>query len=92
MSVVAHLPATKRGQRLSLAAVAALWVLAYGINGRVWDTLFYDVLGMAPDDRLTSSLHFFFYDTVKICLLLSGIIFVISSPSRPRPQNSTRVR
>ena len=44
----------------------------------MWDTLFYDVLGMAPDDRLTSSLHFFFYDTVKICLLLSGIIFVIT--------------
>jgi uncharacterized membrane protein YraQ (UPF0718 family) len=78
MSVVAHLPATKRGLRLSLAAVAALWVLAYGVNGRVWDTLFYDVLGMASDDRLTSSLHFFFYDTVKICLLLSGIIFVIT--------------
>jgi len=78
MTLVAHLPATRRGQRLSLAGAAVVWVLAYWVNGRVWDTLFYDVLGLAPDDRLASTLHFFCYDTVKIGLLLSGIIFVIT--------------
>ena len=40
--------------------------------------MLYDLLGMAADDRLTETLHFFFYDTVKIALLLSGIIFVIT--------------
>ncbi len=78
MSVVAHLPATRRGQGLSLVGLAALWLSAYWVNGRVWDLVFYDVLGMAPEDRLTSTLHFFFYDTIKIGLLLSGIIFVIT--------------
>ena len=33
---------------------------------------------MAPDARLTETLHFFFYDTIKIALLLTGIIFVIT--------------
>ena len=33
---------------------------------------------MPADARLTETLHFFFYDTVKIALLLSGIIFVIT--------------
>ena len=78
MSVAAHLPATRRGQGLSLAGLAALWVAAYWVNGRVWDVVFYDVLGMAPGERLTSTLQFFFYDTIKIGLLLSGIIFVIT--------------
>ncbi len=78
MSLVEHLPASKRGQSLSLVGAALVWVLAYWVNGRVWDTVFYDLFAMAPDDRLTSSLHFFFYDTVKIALLLSGIIFAIT--------------
>ena len=71
-------PTSTRGRGLILAGGAVLWGLAYWVNGRVWDTVFFDLLGMAPEDRLTSSLHFFFYDTVKIALLLSGIIFVIT--------------
>ena len=78
MSLVEHLPATKRGQGITLAGAALAWVLVYWVNGRVWNSVFYDLLAMAPADRLTSSLHFFFYDTVKIALLLSGIIFVIT--------------
>lgn len=78
MSLVAHLPASKRGQSLSLVGVVALWFAAYWANGRLWDVVFYDLLGMASEERLTSTLHFFFYDTVKIGLLLAGIIFVIT--------------
>ena len=78
MSVVERLPTTHRGQGVALAGAAAVWGLAYWVNGRLWDAVFYDVLGMAPADRLTSSFHFFFYDTVKIALLLTGIIFVIT--------------
>jgi uncharacterized protein len=33
--------------------------------------VFYGVLDKAAEDRLTSTLHFFFYDTIKIGLLLS---------------------
>ena len=78
VSIVEHLPESRRGQSLTIGGAATVWVLAYWVNGRLWDTVFYDLVGMAPEDRLTSSLHFFFYDTVKIALLLSGIIFVIT--------------
>jgi uncharacterized membrane protein YraQ (UPF0718 family) len=63
---------------VTLAGVAGLWALAYWVNGWLWDAVFHDVLGMPADARLTETLHFFFYDTVKIALLLSGIIFVIT--------------
>ncbi|MFZ0324615.1 MAG: permease [Actinomycetes bacterium] len=53
-------------------------MLAYWINGWLWDRVLYDALGMAPDDRLTETIHFFLYDTIKITLLLVGIIFVIT--------------
>jgi uncharacterized protein len=78
MSIVDRLPDTRRGLGLTLGGAAALWVVAYWVNGPIWDTVFYRILNMAPDARLTSSLHFFFYDTVKIGLLLTGIIFVIT--------------
>ena len=78
MSITTHLPTTRTGRGATLAGVAGLWVLAYWVNGWLWDVVFYDLLGMPADDRLTETLHFFFYDTVKIALLLSGIIFVIT--------------
>ena len=34
--------------------------------------------GLAVESRLGGSVHFFFYDTVKILILLSGMIFAIS--------------
>ncbi|GAA4413080.1 permease [Fodinibacter luteus] len=78
MSIATHLPTTRTGRGVTLAGVAGAWALAYWVNGWLWDVLFYDVLGMDPGARLTETLHFFFYDTVKIALLLSGIIFVIT--------------
>ena len=78
MSLLDQVPTTRKRLGGLLAAAAGLWVLAYWINERIWDWLFYDVFGMAADDRLTETLHFFFYDTVKIGLLLTGIIFVVT--------------
>ena len=78
MSITTHLPTTRTGRGATLAGVAGLWVLAYWVNGWLWDALLYDLLAMPADERLTETLHFFFYDTVKIGLLLSGIIFVIT--------------
>lgn len=40
--------------------------------------LVYDLFGMAPGARLSDALEFFIYDTVKIFLLLSVIIFIVS--------------
>jgi hypothetical protein len=78
MSIAQRMPQSTKGRWITLAVAAAAWAGAYWVNERLWDVLFYDLLGMASDDRLTETLHFFFYDTVKIALLLSGIIFVIT--------------
>src|SRR5512139_3156308 len=40
--------------------------------------LVYSIFGMAQDSRLSDALEFFIYDTIKIFLLLSVIIFIIS--------------
>jgi hypothetical protein len=63
---------------LGLGGAAVLWVAAYELNVHLWDWLVFDVAGLAPDSRLGSGVHFFFYDTVKIVLLLVGIIFVVT--------------
>ncbi len=61
-----------------LAAAAVLWVLAYAVNRPLWDWLVGDVAGLDLTSRLGSGIHFFVYDTVKIGLLLAGIIFVVT--------------
>lgn len=53
-------------------------MLAYWLNGRVWDWLLVDALGLDRGTRVVESVHFFLYDTIKIALLLTGIIFVIT--------------
>jgi len=42
------------------------------------DYLVYDLFGMAQGTRLSGALEFFIYDTIKIFLLLSVIIFAVS--------------
>ena len=71
---------TLSGRRrwLGLTGAAVLWVAAYELNVQLWDWLVFDVLGLEPDSRLGSGVHFFFYDTVKIGLLLAGIIFIVT--------------
>ena len=61
-----------------LAAAAVLWVAAYAVNQPLWDWLVGDVAGLDLTSRLGSGIHFFVYDTVKIVLLLAGIIFVVT--------------
>ncbi len=78
MSVLGHLP-TSTGRRTAvLAGAGVAWAAAYWVNGRLWDGLLSGLLGMPADERLTETVRFFLYDTVKIALLLSGIIFVIT--------------
>ncbi len=38
----------------------------------------YDALGLAPSTRAGDAVHFFLFDTVKIVLLLAGIIFIVT--------------
>jgi uncharacterized protein len=73
-----------------LVAAAVLWAIAYLGNRPLWDAVVYDLAGLEESTRLGNAVHFFFYDTVKILLLVSGMIFVIGlfrasvSPERIR--------
>lgn len=49
-----------------------------------------DVFGLALTTRLGGSLHFFIYDVIKIFLLLSALIFVISWAQSYFPPERTR--
>ena len=48
------------------------------MNGPFWDWLLFPAIGLAPDDRLGETIRFFVFDTTKILLLLSGIIFIVT--------------
>ena len=61
-----------------LAAAVAGWAAAYALNEWLWTWLYGTVLGWSLDSGWGSIIHFFTYDTIKITLLLSGIIFVVT--------------
>ena len=61
-----------------LLGAAAVWVAVYRLNKPLWDWLYGDLLGLDLNGRLGGALHFFSYDTIKITLLLTGIIFVVT--------------
>jgi len=69
---------TPAGRSIALTAAVLAWIGAYRLNGPAWDRLLYDLLGMDRTARLTESVRFFCYDTVKIVLLLTGIIFTVT--------------
>jgi uncharacterized membrane protein YraQ (UPF0718 family) len=61
-----------------LGAAAAVWFALYAVNGRVWTWLVRDLVGLDLTGRLGSGVLFFVSDSVKILLLLVGIIFVVT--------------
>jgi uncharacterized membrane protein YraQ (UPF0718 family) len=63
-----------------LVAVAALaWLAAYNIIQPLADWLAYGLLGLAHGSHLGEAVAFFLYDVPKILLLLSGMIFAITT-------------
>jgi uncharacterized membrane protein YraQ (UPF0718 family) len=71
-------PTTSRRRSLEVVGAAVLWVVLYQVNEPFWDWLLYDRIGLDPASRVGSAVQFFLYDTVKITLLLVGIIFVVT--------------
>jgi len=61
-----------------VGAAALGWLALYEVNLPLWDWVVYDVAGLSPSSRLGSGVHFFFYDSIKIALLLIGIIFLVT--------------
>jgi len=41
------------------------------------DWLIYSLFGLNPESKLTGVIHFFIYDSIKILLLLVGMIFIV---------------
>jgi len=75
-----HTPSLSNRQTISFLALLTLaWLVAYNLIQPFANWLTYDLLGFANDSRLGESLAFFFYDVPKIILLLSGMIFLIST-------------
>jgi uncharacterized membrane protein YraQ (UPF0718 family) len=72
-------PASTRWRRSAPLAVTGLgWLVLYLVNRPFWDLVVYRLAGRDPESRLGSGLHFFGYDTVKIVLLLTGIVFTVT--------------
>ena len=73
-----------------LAAAALLWVAAYATLRPLADLLTYDLLQLTEDSHLGGAVNFFLYDTPKVLLLLTGIVFLMGiirtffSPERTR--------
>ncbi|MDN4473442.1 permease [Demequina zhanjiangensis] len=79
MTVIDRVHKARPTQRwVGLGAAAVTWWALYSVNLPFWDWLIGDVVGLDLETRLGSGVHFFFYDTVKILLLLTGIIFLVT--------------
>ncbi|MDZ7802046.1 MAG: permease [Trueperaceae bacterium] len=60
-----------------VATAAAVWLVAWLGNEPFFDWLVFGAVGLVAGTRLGDAVHFFLYDSVKIMLLLSGVIFAI---------------
>jgi uncharacterized membrane protein YraQ (UPF0718 family) len=68
-----------RSSRLWPVGVAlVLWLALYRVNGAFWNWLLFDLIGLDRSARLGETIRFFVFDTTKILLLLSGIIFAVT--------------
>jgi uncharacterized membrane protein YraQ (UPF0718 family) len=61
-----------------LLLAAVVWWALYLLNQPFWDWMIGRVVGLDLSSRLGSGVNFFFLDTVKILLLLAGIIFIVT--------------
>lgn len=67
-----------RRQVAELVALIVGWVLALLLNSTFWDWILFDVFGLDRRKKIPDVIHFFFYDSTKIALLLVGITFAVT--------------
>jgi hypothetical protein len=71
-----------------VAAASAAWAGLFVANEWVWDRVVFNLFGL--DGRLGDAVHFFLFDTGKILLLLTAVVFAAAvlrtfvSPERTR--------
>jgi uncharacterized membrane protein YraQ (UPF0718 family) len=91
--VASPLPPSRRsaGRIYVFIALAVLaWGAAYGILQPLADWLVYSAFGLTRGSRFGDAAAFFLYDTPKILLLLSGMIFLVSLLRTFFPPERTR--
>ncbi len=77
------------GWLIGLSASAALWFLVYW-HLEDFASFVVGLFGLTRDTHLGEAVHFFFYDTPKVLLLLLGVVYLIGviqtffSPERTR--------
>jgi uncharacterized membrane protein YraQ (UPF0718 family) len=71
-------PTTPTRRWVGLVAAGVAWVVLYQVNEPFWTWLLGTVLGLDLTSGVGSAVMFFCYDTIKIVLLLIGIIFVVT--------------
>ncbi|MDP5239053.1 permease [Uliginosibacterium sp. 31-16] len=81
MQEPANLPSSPPSTRLrrwllSLAVLTPLWLLAYAYLDE-FATALLGLIGLSRATHLGEAVHFFFYDTPKVLLLLTGIVFLM---------------
>jgi uncharacterized membrane protein YraQ (UPF0718 family) len=67
-----------RRQWLELASLVVSWTLLLRFNSTFWNWLIFNVFRLDRNKKLPDVLHFFFYDSTKIALLLVGITFAVT--------------
>lgn len=61
-----------------IGLLAVVWIVVYQNLQSIADWLTYTVLSLSRDSHIGVSINFFIYDTPKLLLLLSGMIFLIT--------------
>ncbi|MST50230.1 permease [Mobiluncus porci] len=69
-------PETRGGAVTWLTVAALIWAGLYWLNENLWNWIFAG-LGLDTSEHIPGAVHFFFYDSAKVLLLLVGMIFVI---------------
>jgi len=84
----------RRGGWLLLAL--PLWVFLYAVNHAVSEWIAFRLLGLTPKSHLGEAVAFLFYDTPKVLLLLTLVVFIVTflqtfvNPTRVRDALSKR--
>jgi uncharacterized membrane protein YraQ (UPF0718 family) len=63
---------------VELAGAALVWIVAYRVNAPLWRGFVTHILRLDLESKAGSAAEFFLADTVKILLLLGGIIFLVT--------------
>lgn len=69
---------TNRRAFIFVGLLAIVWVILYNNLQPIADWITYTLLNLSPEEKLGEALNFFIYDTPKLLLLLSGMIFLIT--------------